>query len=50
MDTFPWGVTIGLSLVLIFVLCCISYILLLDNIEAKQSNVRVQDQNDTKNN
>lgn len=33
MTEFPWGVSIGLGLILTFVLCCIIYILLLDNIE-----------------
>jgi hypothetical protein len=50
MTEFPWGVTIGLGFVLIFVICCIAYILLLDKIEETQSNVRVQDQESRKNN
>jgi hypothetical protein len=50
MNEFPWGVAIGLGFVLIFVICCIAYILLLDKIEEDQSNVRVQDQESRKNN
>jgi hypothetical protein len=49
MNDFPYGVTIGLGLVLIFTLSCIVYILMLDKIEENQSNVRVQDQKDRKN-
>jgi hypothetical protein len=50
MTSFPWGVSIGLAIILTFTFCCISYILLLDKIEEHQSNVRVQNQNNTKNN
>ena len=49
MNDFPYGVTIGLGFILILTLCCIIYILMLDNIEENQSNVRVQDQKDRKN-
>jgi hypothetical protein len=48
MNEFPWGVTIGLTIVLSFVIYSIIYILLLDKIEEKQSNVRVQDQKNPK--
>lgn len=35
MNDFPWGVSIGLGIVLLGTLCCIVYILLLDKIESK---------------
>jgi hypothetical protein len=50
MNDFPWGVSIGLGFVLVFVIYCIIYILLLDKIEEKQRHVRVQDQESRKNN
>ena len=49
MTDFPWGVTIGIGLVLCFTIYCIAYILLLDKIEEYQSNVRIQDQENKKN-
>ncbi len=50
MNDFPWGVSIGLGFVLIFVICCIVYILLLDKIEETQEHVRVQNQENSKDN
>ena len=44
MNEFPWGVTIGLGIVLCLTISCIIYILLLDKIEANQSNVLVKEQ------
>jgi hypothetical protein len=35
MNDFPWGVSIGLGIVLLGTLFCIVYILLLDSIEGQ---------------
>ncbi len=48
MNDFPWGVAIGLGIVLFGTLCCIIYILLLDKIENNQLNVRVQNNKTSK--
>lgn len=50
MNSFPWGVSIGLGVVLFGTLCCIIYILLLDSIEETNSNVRIQSQKNRKDN
>lgn len=43
MNVFPWGVSIGLGLVLIGTLYCIFYILTLDK---REENVSIQNQTD----
>lgn len=37
MDPFPWGVSIGLGIVLLGTLVAICYILLLDHLEGKHA-------------
>lgn len=49
MTNFPWEVTLGLILILIGTGSFIAYILLLDKIEEKKSNVRIQDQENHQN-
>lgn len=38
MNDFPWGVSIGLGIVLLGTLFCIVYIMMLDYLETKDEN------------
>lgn len=38
MNTFPWGVSIGLGFVLLGTLCCIIYIMMIDTLEENDKN------------
>jgi hypothetical protein len=38
MNDFPWGVAIGLGIVLLGTLCFIVYIMMLDYLESKDEN------------
>lgn len=38
MNDFPWGVAIGLGIVLLGTLWCIVYIMMLDYLESKDEN------------
>jgi hypothetical protein len=38
MNDFPWGVAIGLGIILLGTLCCIVYIMMLDYLESKDEN------------
>jgi len=38
MNEFPWGVAIGLGIVLVGTLACIIYIIMLDYLESKDEN------------
>jgi hypothetical protein len=38
MNQFPWGVAIGLGIVLLGTLCCIVYIMMLDYLEGNDKN------------
>jgi amino acid permease len=40
MNELPWGVIIGLSIVLLGTIWCIAYILRIDSIEEKTKNDR----------